>query len=148
MRPSSSKPSKPTADASTKAGSHAAASKPEVKAAEPQPRAPVVASLTAEKNGGALLKLEYAGGLAQFDPVWVRIGERRAGREWVNTRDVKLDKVGSLASTKVPLAPGEPIEAATFAFHTTQGAEELWDNAGHSFGCYVVDAKTGVVSSQ
>jgi hypothetical protein len=55
--------------------------------------------------------------------------------------------VGSTASTKIVLGPGEPLEGANFAFHAKKGDEELWDNAGRSMGCYVVDAKTGAVSA-
>lgn len=146
MNPKSptSKPAEPAKAAVAAAPPKPAAARP----AEPQHRPPVTASLTTEKNGGATLKLEYAGGLAQYETVWVRLGERRAGRDWLNTRDVKLEKVGAMASTKIPLAPGEPIEAATFAFHAKKGTEELWDNAGRDFGCYVVDAKTGAISAQ
>lgn len=122
--------------------------KPAPRPAEEKDRPPVAASLTAEKNGGVTLKLEYAGGLAQLDQVWVRMGERRAGRDWLNTRDVKLEKSGSLASIKVSLAPGEPIEGANFAFHAKKGEEELWDNAGRAFGCYVLDARTGTITAQ
>lgn len=149
MRPMNPKP--PTSKPAEAAKPSMAAAPPKpaaTKPAEPQHRPPVMASLTAEKNGGATLKLEYAGGLAQYETVWVRLGERRAGRDWLNTRDVKLEKVGAMASTKIPLAPGEPIEAATFAFHAQKGNEELWDNAGRAFGCYVVDAKTGTISAQ
>lgn len=148
MRPLNPKP--PTANKPAETAKPPAAAEPHKPSAKPAEahHPPVTASFTTDRNGGATLKLEYAGGLAQYDPVWVRLGERRAGRDWINTRDVKLEKVGSLASTKIPLAPGDPIEAATFAFHAKKGSEELWDNAGRAFGCYVVDAKTGTVSAQ
>ena len=142
-QPATDTPAKPAAAAAPKPAAAAAA-----KPAEVQKRPPVTASFTPEKNGGATLKLEYAGGLAQYEAVWVRMGERRAGHDWLNTRDVKLEKVGSMASTKIMLAPGDPIEGATFAFHAKKGSEELWDNAGRAFGCYVYDAKTGTISAQ
>jgi hypothetical protein len=166
MRPSNSKPAaQPVAEeavkpspVSIKQSSPAAAApatptatptaKSAAKPPEAQARPPVKASVTTEKNGGATIKLEYAGGLAQYGEIWVRMGERRAGQDWLNTRDVKLEKVGALATTKVMLTPGEPIEGANFAFHAKKGEEELWDNAGRSFGCYVLDAKTGTISAR
>lgn len=149
MRPLNPKPPTTNKPAeAVKAPATTGAHKPSPAPAEAHHHPPVTASFTTDKDGGATLKLEYAGGLAQYDPVWVRLGERRAGRDWLNTRDVKLEKVGSTASTRIPLAPGDPIEAATLAFHAKKGSEELWDNAGREFGCYVVDAKTGTVSAQ
>ena len=146
MRPSNTKSTpKPVAEAPKPATT--AVNKPGRSTDAHPAHPPVRASFTSEKDGGAILKLEYAGGLAQYDPIWVRMGERRAGRDWVNTRDVKLEKVGSTASTKIIFSPGEPLEGASFAFHAKKGDEELWDNAGRSMGCYVVDAKTGAVSA-
>jgi hypothetical protein len=148
MRPSNPKPAaKPTAEGAQKPAAEASTRAP--KPTEPNKQRPAVsASVTPEKNGGVIVKLEYAGALAQYEPLWVRMGERRAGRDWVNTRDVKLERAGALATTKVELPPGEPIDGANFAFHTKRGEEELWDNAGHAFGCYVLDARTGAISAR
>jgi hypothetical protein len=119
-----------------------------VRLQEDQRRPPVSASFVPDKAGGGLIKLEYMGALADCEAIRVRLGERRAGRDWVNTRDVDLEKAGRVASAKIVLVPGESIEGASFAFWGRKGNQELWDNAGRSFGCYVFDAKTGSISTR
>ncbi len=111
-------------------------------------RPPVSASFVPDKAGGGMIKLEYMGALADCEGIRVRLGERRAGRDWINTRDVELEKAGTVARAKIVLVPGESIDGASFAFWGRRGDQELWDNAGRSFGCYVFDARTGSISTR
>jgi hypothetical protein len=80
----------------------------------------------------------------------VRLGERREGTDWLQTRDVLMAKDGNRATAQVVLEPGAPIDGATFAFYTVIGraGQEIWDNAGKPYGCYVLDTKTGQVGAR
>jgi len=139
-RPSSSKPSakpvaKPVAEIAVKA--------PDAKSLPP-----VRAMFTPDQSGGGTVKLEYAGALAECDAIWVHFGESRGGRNWLNTREVQLERASAVASATIVLGPGEPIEGVCMAFHARRSDQELWDNAGRNFGCYFLDARTGTISTR
>jgi hypothetical protein len=108
------------------------------------------ASFTPSADGGGQLTLSYAGPLTAYDPIWVRLGERRRGKDWVQTRDLRMGKAADGSELHVEVEPGEPLEAFTFAFFTkgNGSSQEVWDNAGKPFGCYVLDAKTGRIGSR
>jgi hypothetical protein len=101
-------------------------------------------------KGGGTLQLRYSGELARYPTVWVRLGERRHGADWLETRDVKLETAQGQATARVSFAPGEPLEGATFAFFATKGAaaDAVWDNAGRPYGCYRLDAQSGAVEAR
>ena len=101
-------------------------------------------------NGGGRLSLSYAGPLISYEPIWVRLGERRLGKDWVRTRDLPMQRSDGSARVEVAVSAGEAIEGFTFAFFTSRGSgiQEIWDNAGKPYGCYVFDAKTGRVSAR
>ena len=108
----------------------------------------VRAAFKPDGKGGGTLQLRYSGQLAGYDVVWVRLGERRHGADWLQTRDVKMDKAEGQAVARFPIGPGEPLEGASFAFFAAgngQG-EPVWDNAGRPFGCYTLDARSGAVA--
>ncbi|MGC4117561.1 MAG: hypothetical protein QM765_23990 [Myxococcales bacterium] len=110
----------------------------------------VRAAFKSDGHGGGTLQLRYTGELAGFDTVWVRLGERRHGADWLDVRDVRMERSDGQAIAKIQLQPGEPVEGASFAFFATQKdqADPTWDNAGHPFGCYVLDAQSGAVRSR
>jgi hypothetical protein len=107
-------------------------------------------SFKPDGKGGGTLQLRYAGPLASYGSVFMRLGERRHGADWVETRDVKMEKTGGEIAAKVSFAPGEPLEGATFAFFALKGqdGEKVWDNAGKPFGCYTLDPRTGEVAAR
>lgn len=110
-------------------------------------RAPLAVAVVGDESNGWRLHLHYTGLLAEFDRVWVRVGERRHGQHWLSPRDVPLERAGSEATyARIVFAPGEPLEAAELAFYSPDegGGQEhaLWDNAGHPFGFYEVDASS------
>jgi hypothetical protein len=109
----------------------------------------VQASFTPDGKGGGVLVVQYTGPLTSYDPIWVRLGERREGTDWLQTRDVLMSRDGNRATARIILEAGAPIDGATFAFYTVIGraGQEIWDNAGKPYGCYVLDTKTGVVSA-
>lgn len=107
----------------------------------------VKAAFLGDGRGGGTLQLRYSGSLLAHEVVWVRLGERRDGEDWLDPRDVRMERSDGQAIARVHFAPGEPVEGACCAFFAfARGQEEpVWDNAGRPFGCYVVDAQTGVV---
>jgi hypothetical protein len=118
-----------------------------------QPAAPgpanVEASFKPDGAGGGTLTLRYRGPLVEHDVVWLRVGERRHGTDWLETRDVKMDREKAAATVRVVFAPGEALQGATFAFFSLQGgAEASWDSAGKPFGCYVLDAASGALTTR
>jgi len=61
-------------------------------------------------------------------------------------RDVELTHLeGEEAVADIPLAPGDPLEGAELAFFAEGEEHPVWDNAGHPFGYYEVDAQTGAI---
>ena len=110
----------------------------------------VRATLSPDGRGGGTVEVTYAGPLISYEPIWVRMGERRQGKDWVKTHDQQMSKDGDTAFARITLEPGEPIEGATFAFYTLIGraGAEIWDNAGKPFGCYLLDAQTGRISTR
>ena len=110
----------------------------------------VRAAFKSDGHGGGTLQLRYTGKLAGYDTVWVRLGERRHGADWIDVRDVRMERGDGQAVARIQLQPGEPVEGASFAFFaTSEGqAEPTWDNAGHAFGCYVLDARAGTVQAR
>ena len=107
----------------------------------------VKASFKPDGAGGGTLQLRYSGELAAHDTVWLRVGETRHGTDWLETRDVKMDREEGRATARVSFAPGEPLEGATFAFFALRdGDEAAWDSAGRPFGCYVLDASSGAIT--
>ncbi|HEY3448090.1 MAG TPA: hypothetical protein VGK67_17165 [Myxococcales bacterium] len=110
----------------------------------------VRAAFKSDGHGGGTLQLRYAGTLAGYDAVWVRLGERRHGADWLDVRDVRMEPSDGQAVAKIQIKPGDPLEGASFAFFATDGgqAEPAWDNAGRPFGCYVLDARSGDVQAR
>lgn len=110
----------------------------------------VRAAFKSDGRGGGTLQLRYTGTLAGYDTVWVRLGERRHGADWLDVRDVRMERGDGQAVAKIQLGPGEPVEGASFAFFATQeGREEpAWDNAGHPMGCYVLDTRSGALQTR
>lgn len=110
----------------------------------------VQARFVSDGKGGGALTVEYTGPLTGYDPIWVRLGERRQGTDWLQTRDVLMTREGNKATVQVVLEPGAAIDGATFAFYTVVGraGQEIWDNAGKPYGCYVLDTGTGRVSAR
>lgn len=107
----------------------------------------VHALFASDGKGGGSLKVEYTGPLIGYDPIWMRLGERREGTDWLQMRDLLMRRDGTRALAEVVLESGAPIDGATFAFYTVVGraGQEIWDNAGKPYGCYVLDTKTGKV---
>jgi len=110
----------------------------------------VRAAFNPDSQGGGTIHLQYSGPLISYDPIWVRIGERRQGHDWLKTRDVMMEKGDGVATATIAVAPGDPVEEATFAFFTVvgRGGQEVWDNAGKPYGCYVLHLKTGQISAR
>jgi hypothetical protein len=110
----------------------------------------VRASITPHGQGGAVIEVRYVGPLISYDPIWVRMGERRQGKDWVKTHDVMMSKADGEAFARIEMEEGEPIEGATFAFYTVIGraGQEIWDNAGKPYGCYIFDAATGAITTR
>ena len=114
---------------------------------------PLAAAVVGDESSGWKLHLHYTGLLADFDRVWVRVGERRHGQQWLSPRDVPLERAGSEASyARIAFAPGEPLEAAELAFYSPgEGGEQehaVWDNAGHPFGFYEIDARSWSIEAR
>lgn len=102
-------------------------------------------------QGAGLLRLRYRGPLARHKRLWLRVGERRQGRDWLAVHDVPMTSAGGEAIVTVAFEPGEPVEGACFAFFTHKdGATdvEAWDNAGRPFGYYQLDAETGRIEAR
>jgi hypothetical protein len=115
------------------------------------PLAAVVrAAFKSDGHGGGTLQLRYSGTLAGYDAVWVRLGERRHGDDWLEVRDVRMEQSDGQAVARIQFKPGEPLEGASFAYFAVEGeqADPTWDNAGHPFGCYMLDARSGVVQAR
>lgn len=110
----------------------------------------VQASFTPDDDGGGILHLRYDGPLAVHDALWIRFGERRGGADWVDTRDVRMEKDGPAASVRIRVGPGAPLEGACFAFFAIKPghADPVWDSAGRPFGCYVLDARSGGLATR
>ena len=122
-------------------------------AAEPVPEGGVDhvrAAFKSDGRGGGTLQLRYTGKLAGYDTVWVRLGERRHGKEWLETRDVRMERSDGQAAARIQFAPGEQVEGASFAFFAVRSGDQkpAWDNAGHELGCYVLDAQSGTVQAR
>ena len=110
----------------------------------------VRATFKSDGRGGATLQLRYLGQLSGYDAVWLRLGERRHGEEWLDVRDVRMDSLDGQVVAKVRLSPGEPVEGVNFAFFAFKRGtpEPAWDSAGHPFGCYVLDAKAATIEAR
>lgn len=108
---------------------------------------PVAAAIQDDGKGGWYLQLHYTGLLAGYDPVWVRLGEHRHGAEWLNVRDVEMEHFeGEETVARITFPPGEPPEAVELAFWAEEDPNHpVWDNAGHPFGYYEMDGRTGDV---
>jgi hypothetical protein len=113
------------------------------------PAGDVRAAFTPDGKGGGVLKLEYKGPLSSYDPVSVRIGERRGGRDWQQLQDVMLERTGNVFTARIAIAPGEKVEGLNLAFHAVAGrGQDLWDNAGRAWGSWFLDAGTGAISAR
>lgn len=113
--------------------------------------APVAAAISCDDGGHWYLQIHYTGLLAGMDSVWVRVGAHRHGEGWAHPRDVEMQRFGEEALTaRVPLGANAPVEGAELAFFSPGEADgnPLWDNAGHPFGFYAVDARSGEVEAR
>ena len=100
-------------------------------------------------QGGGTLRLRYFGPIARFPHVWVRFGERREGRDWVEPRDISMTRVGRQASATIPCGAGSTLEGACFAFFALNDeGTEAWDSAGRAFGYYRFDVQTGSIEAR
>lgn len=110
----------------------------------------VQASFTPDDDGGGSLQLRYDGPLAVHDALWIRLGERRGGAEWLDPRDVRMEKDGPAASVRIRVGPGAPLEGASFAFFALKPGQvdPVWDSAGRPFGCYLLDVRTGALGTR
>lgn len=110
----------------------------------------VKASFRPDGKGGGTLKLKYAGPLSDRDPIWVRVGEKRGGKEWLQSRDVMMKASGAKVEVSIPFAPGEKLEGIELAFHCNVGraGQEIWDNAGKPYGYYLVHTANSQVEAR
>ncbi|MBI5543632.1 MAG: hypothetical protein HY901_07075 [Deltaproteobacteria bacterium] len=111
----------------------------------------VEATLETKAEGRAEMLVRYCGPLADRPRLSVRFGERREGRDRVETRDVPMVGAQGEATAIITCGPGAPLEGACFAFFEQTDAAEgecRWDNAGRSLGYYAFDAQTGKVESR
>lgn len=102
-------------------------------------------------KGAGTIRLRYRGALTNQPKAWVRIGERREGKDWIDPRDIPMNVSNGVATVTIDCAPGAPIEGACLAFFTAKDSaphEQLWDNAGRSFGYYLYDVATGRIEAR
>lgn len=126
----------------------------------PPASAPAVAAMSPENlqvelepeiDGISEVVVRYHGPLAQRAALFVRFGERRAGRDWLEPRDVAMSHLGAEAWATISCRGGTTLQGGCFAFHAPEagsGAEQVWDNAGHPLGYYAFDARTGAVEAR
>lgn len=111
----------------------------------------VAVRLEQEADGAAELVVRYRGPLADRSGLLVRFGERRDGRDWVEPRDVPMTTTGSEAWVAIFCERTATLEGGCFAFHAEKVGPSIvqtWDNAGHEFGYYAFDARTGRVEAR
>lgn len=121
---------------------------PELAHAFPE-SAPVAAALESDGHSW-YLRVHYTGLLAGFDSVYLRVGQRRQGQAWLDSHDVPMRHCAPEETTATVIFDSEePLEGAELAFFSPiEGEGHLaWDNAGHEFGYYEVDAGTGEIQT-